>query len=362
MSSTTMVMQGVFNRATVPGEVPATERGVWNKVHAASQRLFPPLWGQFLPGLHRDDARLYAAGIALTRELYLAEGASLTRRDRELVALAVSVDTGSPIGIRQHSRLLGVLGQRQVADLVQRRAVLELEDRRVRGLVKTALERAWADRFEPDERLDIATTLFATHYLDRVVGVLGPRTGFAQRVLFWPPSFMMARMLGLTRTWRPGWSLSYLWVVGDPAQSVEARDGEAINTWIHAHAIDAPLETRELTARFVVGAITQVASELFDPEVLAAIRNHLAQWRGEAIPLTGTWTKAATNAIADERNRRLAEFGLLVARCPERVSPAGLLAACDGSARRRLALVTFASCAAALRIVELLTNQPRGRR
>ncbi len=355
MSSFGIMLRESIRRSPVPSEVPPGEHGAWKKVDAACQRLFPPLWGQFLPSLHRNDARLYAAGIALTRDLYLAEGAALSRRDRELVALAVSVDTGSTVGILQHGRLLKVLGDGKLADTVQRRAVLELDDPRVRGLVQTALERRWSTQFEATERADIATILFATHYLDRVVGVVGPRGGLVQTTLFMPPSFLLARMLGLTRKWRPGWALSSLYAVGDTASSVTPRDAKVIERWTSFPGG----ETRTMTTRFVVGAIESVATELFDIEVLTTIRQHLAQWGGEAIPLTGTWTQAATRSVANESSRRLAEFGLLVARCPDRVSPAGLLDACGGSERRRLALVTFASCAAALRLVELLTTGPR---
>jgi len=357
MSNFGIMLRESIRRSPVPQEVPPSERSTWSKVDAASERLFPPLWGQMLPGLHRADARLYAAGVALTRDLYLAEGAALSRRDREVVALAVSVDTGSPVGILQHARLLRVLGEQRIADLVQRRAVREIEDARVRGLVQTAFERRWAMAFGENERADIATILFATHYLDRVVGVVGPRGALERSVLFMPPSFLLARMLGLTRSWRPGWALSYLYAVGDVGSYVQPRDTKAIEQWTSIPGG----ETRTMTARFVVGAIQSVAAELFDNEVLVAIRQHLGQWRGEAIPLTGTWTQAATRAVSQPGNRDLAEFGLLVARCPERISPRGLLAACGNSERRRLALVTFAASAAALRIVELLTDGARRR-
>ncbi|MEM6926298.1 MAG: hypothetical protein AAF602_05190 [Myxococcota bacterium] len=355
MSTFGIMLRESIRRSPVPGEIPAGERGVWKKVDAASQRLFPPLWGQFLPGLHREDARLYAAGVALTRDLYLAEGAALTRRDRELVALAVSVDTGSPVGVLQHARLLGALGDRKLAGLVQRRAVLELEEPRVRALVQTALERRWASRFEENERADIATIVFATHYLDRVVGVVGPQAALVRSRLFLPPAFLLARMLGLTRRWRPGWALSSLYAVGDPTSHLHPKDAQAIEGWTSFPGG----ETRTMTARFVVGAIQSVAAELFDNEVLTAIRQHVAQWGGEAIPLVGTWTQAATRRVQKESNRRIAEFGLLVARCPERVSTRGLLDAVGGSDRRRLALVTYAACSAALRLTEVLTTSGR---
>ena len=356
MTSFSLMLRESIRRSPVPTEIPASERGTWKKVDSACQRLFPPLWGQFLPGLHRDDARLYAAGVALTRDLYLAEGAALTRRDRELVALAVSVDTGSPVGILQHARLLGVLGDRRLADLVQRRAVRQIDESRARGLVQTALERRWANvvRRErtrrhrhdplrdalPRPRGGCRRPPRGTREFDPVPAAIVPARPNAR-----PHPFVAARVGSVVplrrRRTRP---VSYI-----PTTAPRSSDGTSFPGG----------ETRTMTARFVVGAIQSVASELFDNEVLFAVRQHVSQWQGEAIPLTGTWTHSATRMVGTESNRRLAEFGLLVARCPERVSPEGLLQACDGSERRRLALVTFASCIAALRLVELLTDARR---
>ena len=91
----------------VPSEVPRADRPLFRIARSACRRDFTlGAWGDYPPGLHRYDAHLYMACYVIMRDVYLPDGAALSRGDREIVATAVSVANRCHFCIHNHARLV----------------------------------------------------------------------------------------------------------------------------------------------------------------------------------------------------------------------------------------------------------------
>ncbi|MEN0068007.1 MAG: hypothetical protein AAGA48_38110 [Myxococcota bacterium] len=352
-------------RPPIPREIPQEERNFFRAVFVAARREFLfAAWGQFPPGLQRFDARVYAAGgFVLIRDCYLSDTAGISRVERELVATTVSVSNTCYYCTHNHSALLQASPISGIEKLVMEREVDQIEDPRHRQLARFALMAKQpanlpelASAFTAVELSDIAMTLFGFNYVNRIVDVVGPTTGIQREAFAKPPPTALATILGLKRSYEPGAALDAIrpWSNQVRMASID-DDDDAIRRW----TLDDP--AKRDSVRYVWSMISAVAAELFDAEVLVAIRRHLRSWTGGEYPLTGHWHREHTKSLSTENNRRLGEFGILIARCAHRVDPDLVLQACDGSLRKRLVLVAYAACAAALRVNEWLPmNAARG--
>lgn len=340
-----------------PPEIPREDRRLFRAAFVACRRdLQVGAWGSFPPGLQRFDARVYAAAYVMIRDLYLADTTGLSRAERELVATAASVANLCYYCTHNHAALLSASTLSGVEELVLNRSVGKIEDPRLQTLADLALRSkqpadivALARDLTPEELADIASVLFTFNYVNRVVDVVGPTTGLPREIFAKPPPPVIAAMLGLNRSWRAGGGLRAL---GAARGHVEPQASDHDHRHIRRWTLGRPERTESVL--FVWAAIQGAAQELFDAEVLDAIRAHLADWHGGEFPLTEDWQTRYTAALSSKANQSLAGFGILVARCAYRVSAQGMLEACGGDRRRRLVLVAYAACAAALRSNEWL--------
>ena len=101
------------------------------------------------------------------------------------------------------------------------------------------------------------------------------------------------------------------------------------------------------------GLIQEVAHEHLPPEVLQVIREHVANWDGEAMVL-GRVELEPKVAHLPKSQRQLALQGLTVACEAYQVDRKAMMRATDGHQAKALALVAYASFTAALRILSWL--------
>ena len=341
----------------IPAEVPAADRPLYRSAYALGLAEVGLPGRRPMPGgLHRHDARVYAAFVVFLRDVYLADGVVLTRSEREILATSVSVSNRCHFCVHVHAVAVRVAADPGVDERILNRDVDGIADPRIRDLARFGMaakdpnaEIVCRPPFTADELSDAAAVVFAFHYLNRVMDTLGPKEGLRRQVLSNPPAFVAARMLGLGQRIEPGMGLKRLLAAtGVPPAQVDPSDRGTIERIARGRA------SLSDSILFAWSSVQIAAEALFAPQVLTAIRAHLATWTGEDPPLGLDWADEAVAAVAlDPDQRAVARQGLLVARAPFITSAEELLEVC-GDRRRRLVLVSFASFAAALRITEWL--------
>ena len=269
-------------RGPMPQQIPPSDRALFRKIFPSVRREFgPAAWGKFPNGLHRFDAHLYTAGYVIMRDLYLGDGAALTRFEREIVATAISVSNRCYYCTHTHSRLVGTESP-GIQELITRGRIDEITDARLRGLAGFGQPGPQPLALSREEASDAIVTAMAFNYLNRMLDAVGAPEGRIREMLAKPPPRLFARIVGMKRSFPPGDALA------------RARATKRI------HPIDVGAVDRADIARWTLGrtevmdsvlyawsTIRRQAREMFDGEVLALIRSHLAQWNGQPPPALG---------------------------------------------------------------------------
>lgn len=339
-----------------PPEIPKRDRPLLRKAYKICRsEVGPAAWGPLPPGTHRYDAHLYTAFFVMLRDVYLSDGAALSRAEREIVATAVSVSNRCYLCIHNHSRLVQISSPRGIDQLILSRQIDEIEDPRLQDLARYGLmtKQPMDDiirdpPFTAEETSDAAIVAFNFHYVNRVMDALGPREGLRRELLSKPPPRLLGRILSLSNPVAPGTGLARVLALNltYPVE-IDEHDRSTILKITHSRrdVADAMM--------FSWSTARRVARELFGDRVLQTIRAHLASWDGIATPLDFDWLDEATEALRDDpRAHLLARQGILVARDAFQTSRRELWEASGRDRRRQLALVCFAAYAAALRISE----------
>ncbi len=341
-----------------PREISKSHRPLfWATFRAIQRDLMVAQWASFPPALQRHDARVYAAGYVIVRDLYLGDTKGLNRVEREIVAVAVSLSNFCYYCTYNHAALLQASELPALAKNLTFRNLAAIEDPRHALLTQLAIRgkqpkelAAYTAQLTTEELTDIAATMFTFHYINRIVDVIGPQSGLTHELFSKPPPIAIAGILGLKRAWEPGQGLAALGSTSEMVHlSMAEQDEEQAKRWTQ----ERPDRLAALT--FAWSAIKQAAEELFDEEVLVAIRSHLSRWDGRELTFTRDWFQEEKLELKNKENQEFVKLGILVARCAYRVSPDTMLEACNGNRQKRLALVAFAAGAAALRINEWLS-------
>ncbi len=313
-------------------------------------------WGPFPPGVHRFDPDVYAAGIVLFRDVYMADGHRLTRGEREVLAAAVSVANQCRYCAGSHVAMATATEGRPVARAIAQGRIDDLPTERLKRLARfgtDSLEPRSPSLADPaltgDEQVDIAAVVFLFHYVNRVMDALAPR-GFVGDFLAAPPPRVLARRL------RAHESLAT--VALDAVRAVTTP--LAIDVWISeqeiadVHRWTGGREPLASAILFAWASILRAAHEVLGPHVVNAVRRALSTWNGQDAPLLGPWAREAAGGLPDHRAQALAEQAIVVARASTRVQPDVLWDVAGRDRRTRVVLVTLAAGAAALRIASWL--------
>lgn len=302
-------------------------------------------------GVHRDAPLVYAAGYLLIRDVYMSDGIALTRSERELVATAVSTGNECEFCAQSHGVLLAI-DARDARDAVRARALDQIADPRQRLLAEIGLRSkdptapmVKAPPLTREEASDVVVTMSLFHYINRVMDALGP-LGATRTFIANPPPPILARILSYHWPAPRGEALERLRKAGvAPPLEIDPADRAEMDRW-------ALGDERVSDALALAWSLIQhTARGELDEAVLNGIRDHIRAWNGEDAPLTGPWLDEAVEGFTgrDEPRAQLRQ-GILVARAAYRIDRHALADACGGSARRRVALVSFAAFAASLRI------------
>lgn len=343
----------------VPAEIPERDRPMFLAALAPAKATFGMATLAESPtGFHKHDAHIFAAFYVLFHDAYLGDGVALTRPEREIVATAVSVSNRCYFCVHVHSRLVRASSAGAGTDeLILERRVDDIRDPRERELARYGLSSKKPDDpiiydppFTATEVSDAAVLVLGFHYLNRVLDAVGLKEGIKRTVLANPPPFVLAQALGLRKRFEPG--TAYKQVLASnlalPIRVDESDRETILRITRHRSAVADPI-------LFAWSSIRQVAEELYDAEVLDAIREHLAEWDGIGTSIGMEWADDAVAHMSHSpRNQALARQGIIIAREAFRVSRVELFDLCDRNLRKQLALVCFSAFAAALRICEWL--------
>lgn len=347
-------LRSVVGLPPLPPGIPEADRPLFREAHRLARRVFgPAAWGPFPPGVHRFDAHLYAGMLVLLRDVYLPDTPVLTRAEREIVAVSVSVSNECYYCTHNHSGVTRALAGKGLDELIRTGRFDEIEDARVADLARfgQTLDASQSPTLSREEIQEASLVAFVFHYTNRLMDALGP-TEKAKQLLAHPPDRAIAWLLKAKRSLQPA-ALDELRSTGR-APLVEIDEEEAV--LFQAVCRD---EARARALAFMASCVRHAAREAFDAKLLDAVREDLERWDGSRAPLIATWLDVAK---LEPRHQRLAKQMLMVARAPYRIVQAELLEAVDGDQRKQLILTSYAAFEAAQQLLRLATATPGARR
>ena len=329
-------VQPVFDPA--PGTVTAD---VYDQVEQDLRVVIPPVL------LHSPAPDVLAAYWALMRETLHAAG-TVPRRDKEIVAAAVSVANICPYCADMHSIGMYDLSTEHEAEAIVRDRIDELDDDRLRRhaawarAAHTPDVSTGAPPFPEDHRPELVGVVVAFHYLTRMVNV------FLSNFLLPPRLAPAARRRlkhGISRILAPT-----LRADREPGLSVPLLPDAAL-TGSAAWAAGSPVVAAAVARAY---AAFEAAGERSVPDpVRALVGRRLAGWRGEETGLSRQWCE---DLIAElpARERAAGRVALLTALASYQVDEDVIGEFRNGCPDDRVLVETaaWASFAAARRIGE----------
>ena len=343
-----------------PREIPKEDLPLARATYRAAAPFFGVgAWGDFPLGMHRFEAHLYSGFFTVWRDAYICDGMVLARSEREIIATAVSVSNRCYFCATSHGNLVRMSNEGSVTGMLIARTPERITDPRLRALGQYGLSTKnpnadilLAPPFTPDELSDIAVVAFIFHYINRLMDSIGMRANIkAVLINNTTPGFILAKAMKLHETQiESGVGMRQLAAAGH-LSPIEVSDADRAT-------ITRFTRQREPVANaflYLWSTIQRVARTMYDEEVLALIRSHLAQWKGEVAPLSMDWLEEVVAPLArSPANQDIARQGVIIAREPFRISRREVWNVTGQHRGRQLALASFASFAATLRIMEWL--------
>jgi AhpD family alkylhydroperoxidase len=279
---------------------PVPDEAVYRAVEREFGLVAPPIT------LHSPHPLALAAGWVMLRES-LVVTTSASRRDKEVVAAAVSLGNACPYCVAVHSATLHGLAPDGAARLLAAGQVERIRDAEVRRLAGWARDTGRRELARPAALPDHAAVAVVFHYINRMVTVFLDDSPVPDRV---PAGVrpLVLRMLGrflrpaALAGHAPGASLSLLAPAPPPADL----------GWAAASPVLADAFAR------VYAAGDEIGRQAVPESVRALVDAELAAWNGEPRGIGRAWVDTALLDCPDT-DRAAGRLALLVAIAPYQV-------------------------------------------